>query len=267
MKVIRNVKFIIKENHPDFNYIKQQLKESKLVYNYCNYIIRQLYFKNYTKQKYNLDFVNEFEELKGLFNIYILENKPFTSLFSLIICKYGKIKNYSSNKINLLYFKRYEQIRNEVGLYLNKFIKNLKSYNIKKIIVGYNKGWKQEINLGKKNNQSFVNIPFRTILDILNYKLEDNNISYCEQEESYTSKASFIDNDFIPVYNSKENKEYTFSGKRIKRGLYKTLNNILIHSDLNGSLNIMKKAKIRILEELSYLKNKYIFPLNLFNFI
>ena len=76
----------------------------------------------------------------------------------------------------------------------------LKDEKISKLVVGYNKEWKQEINIGSKNNQNFVSIPFRKILDILKYKLEDNGIEYKEQEESYTSKASYLDNDNIPIY-------------------------------------------------------------------
>ncbi len=72
------------------------------------------------------------------------------------------------------------------------------------------------------NNQNFVSIAFRKILDILKYKLEDNGIEYIEQEESYTSKASYLDNDDIPIYKENDITEYLFSGKRIKRGLYKS---------------------------------------------
>jgi len=125
-------------------------------------------------------------------------------------------------------------------------------------VVGYNKGWKQEINLGSKNNQNFVSIPFRKILDILKYKLEDNGIEYIEQEESYTSKASYLDNDDIPVYRA-ETGELRFSGRRIKRGIYKSKQGKIIDADLNGALNILKKSGESLIEELEYLRHQNIF--------
>lgn len=84
-------------------------------------------------------------------------------------------------------------------------------------------------------------------MNILEYKCIDNNIEFVIQEESYTSKASFLSNDVIPNY--KENSNYTFSGRRVKRGLYKDRNlNQYIHSDVNGSYNIMRKFGINLNE-------------------
>ena len=151
-------------------------------------------------------------------------NKMKSKLQSLLINN-----NYITNAIKQLLYKREEQLRNYIGYYTNKLIELLKMENIKKLVVGYNKGWKQEINIGSKNNQNFVSIPFRKILNILRYKLEDNGIEYIEQEESYTSKASYDD---IPI-----------CGRRIKRGLYKTKEGKTINADLNGALNIMKKQR------------------------
>lgn len=127
------------------------------------------------------------------------------------------------------------------------------------MIVGYNKGWKQNINVGNKNNQNFVNIPFKKILDILKYKLEDNSIECIEQEESYTSKASYLDNDDIPIYKENDNTNYIFSGKRITRNIYKSKYGKIINADLNGALNILKKSGEKLIEELEYLRFKNIF--------
>ena len=77
-----------------------------------------------------------------------------------------------------------------------------------------------------------------------------NNIKFVEQEESYTSKASFWDNDEIPEYKKGENFNYTFSGRRVKRGLYRTSNGKMINSDVNGALNILKKSNVVSLETL-----------------
>ena len=167
-------------------------------------------------------------------------------------------KQYVSKFINQLLYKRTEQLRNYIGYYTNKLIEILRTERISKLVVGYNKGWKQEINIGSKNNQSFVNIPFRKILDILRYKLEDNGIEYKEQEESYTSKASYLDNDEIPIYKEETN-EIKFSGRRIKRGIYKSKQGKIINADLNGALNILKKSGEKLIEELEYLRFDNIF--------
>ena len=167
-------------------------------------------------------------------------------------------KQYASKFINQLLYKRTEQLRNYIGYYTNKLIEILRTERILKLVVGYNKGWKQEINIGSKNNQSFVNIPFRKILDILRYKLEDNGIEYKEQEESYTSKASYLDNDEIPIYKEETN-EIKFNGRRIKRGIYKSKQGKIINADLNGALNILKKSGEKLIEELEYLRFDNIF--------
>ena len=103
-------------------------------------------------------------------------------------------------------------------------------------------------------------IPFNKLIEILRYKCEENGIECIEQEESYTSMASFLDNDFIPVYGT-EDREYEFSGWRNKR-IYKIKKkNQRIHSDLNGALNIMRKAGYELAEDIPSLKKSWIFPI------
>lgn len=429
MIVKRVVKFNIKKNHVDYNYIKQQLIESKEIYNYANFIIRQLFFKKSKNHKFSLDFITEYPELKDLFTQYIEEDKQFTSLFNNIICKFAKLKEFSVNtkiiqsivkklnsdwdsywgllnlaknkkydkKINIpkykkqynlveygnqvlskkklklgfigtdkmkqgfklanshkdlnckcfrifyknnnfvceliyekeinnqtvstgkaasidlglenlftvafnynkkgisfkgtklksinqyfnkekaklqsllpknkycskrilhLFYKREEQLRNVIGYYSNRLIELLVKEEVSTLVIGHNKNWKDKINIGKINNQNFVNIPFNKVIDIIKYKVQDLGIKCIEQEESYTSKASFLNNDNIPTFNEDENQKYTFSGKRITRNLYKTKNNQIIDADLNGALNIMKKANVKTLTPLNYLKFNNIF--------
>ena len=112
---------------------------------------------------------------------------------------------------------------------------------IEKVFIGKNIGWKQEVALGKKMNQTFVNIPYNTFISQLTYKCQLRGIEVIEQEESYTSKASFVDYDEIPVYGETEEKPQ-FSGKRISRGLYKTKQGFLLNADINGSYNILVKG-------------------------
>ena len=112
------------------------------------------------------------------------------------------------------------------------------------IIVGYNETFQRNANMGKRNNQNFVNIPYGRLRDKLEYLCELNSIVFVKQEESYTSKASFWDKDIIPVYNDDNPKEYAFSGRRIQRGLYKTASGKVLNADINGALNIMRKSSV-----------------------
>lgn len=110
----------------------------------------------------------------------------------------------------------------------------LVSHNIDTLIIGKNIGWKQNINLGKVNNQNFVFIPFEQFFNQLVYKCELAGIEVIFQEESYTSKCSFLDNE--PV-----EKHSRYLGKRVHRGLFVSQSGKTINADVNGSLNILKK--------------------------
>ena len=109
------------------------------------------------------------------------------------------------------------------------------------LVIGKNAQWKTEIDLGKQTNQNFVSIPHARLIEILEYKTRLVGIKVVVQEESYTSQSNFLGLDPIPVYG-KTDKDDVFTGKRIKRGLYKTSAGQLINSDVNGSYNILRKA-------------------------
>jgi putative transposase len=101
--------------------------------------------------------------------------------------------------------------------------------------LGYNKGWKSEINIGKRNNQNFVGIPFFKLNWMIEYKSKNAGLILQKQEESYTSKCSFLDQEPIKFHEN-------YKGSRIKRGLFVSSEGKLINSDVNGSLNILRKA-------------------------
>ena len=136
---------------------------------------------------------------------------------------------------------------NKVNDYINKTCRYIINYCIENqignLVIGYAETLQRNINLGKKTNQNFVNIPLGNIKEKLEYLCKFYGIKFFKQEESYTSKASFFDGDEIPKYNADNPKEYKFSGKRIKRGLYRTKSSKLINADVNGALNILKKSK------------------------
>jgi IS605 OrfB family transposase len=123
-----------------------------------------------------------------------------------------------------------------------QIINLLASQKIGTLVIGKNAQWKNEINLGKKTNQNFVSIPHARLIEMLKYKAELMGIKVMEQEESYTSKSNFLNLDPIPVYGNIGTQDITFSGSRIKRGLYKTSSGRLINADVNGSYNILRKA-------------------------
>ena len=138
--------------------------------------------------------------------------------------------------------------KNRVDDYINKTCRYIINYclsnDIGTLVIGYNQSFQNKTNLGKGNNQIFTQLPFGKIREKLEYLSKRYNINYILQEESYTSKASFFDNDDLPIYNADNPQIYEFSGKRVKRGLYQTKNNYLFNADCNGALNILRKSKV-----------------------
>lgn len=143
---------------------------------------------------------------------------------------------------------------NKVNDYINKTCRYIINYcldnNIGNLVIGYNETLQKDINLGKANNQNFVNIPVGNIKEKLEYLCKLYGINFVKQEESYTSKASFFDNDEIPKYNPNVPKKCEFSGKRVKRGLYFTKTGYKLNADVNGALNILKKSSVVCLNAL-----------------
>lgn len=171
----------------------------------------------------------------------IINGKPLKSINQF----YNKTKanyqsqlkkgQYKSRKIEQLTEKR----NNKIDDYMHKassiLINQLVSREISKLIIGKNPLWKQDINIGKKNNQKFTMIPFDRFINMIKYKCKLEGIDIITHEESYTSKCSFLDNEPIK-------KHENYLGKRIKRGLFKSFKGFLINADLNGAYNIMRKV-------------------------
>ena len=133
---------------------------------------------------------------------------------------------------------------NRINDYMNKAARNVIDYcinnNIGILVVGYNKTLQKDSDIGTRN---FVDIPYGMLRDKLKYLCELNGITFVMQEESYTSKASFWDQDAIPFYNG-DDEEYYFSGKRIHRGQYRTASGQVLNADVNGALNILRKSNV-----------------------
>ena len=156
---------------------------------------------------------------------------------------------YTSKKITKLSEKRNNLINNILHKASTDIVNHLTKNNTTVLVLGRTKGWKQETELGATNNQNFVNIPHARFLKMIAYKALLKGITVLEKEEAYTSKCSFLDNE--PM---KKQEEYL--GKRIKRGLFKSANGTIINADVNGALNIIRKA----VGEFIYLEKAYKFP-------
>lgn len=174
---------------------------------------------------------------------FIINGKPIKSINQYYNKQKAKLyskENKITKRIKRLSLKRNNKIETYLHQASRYIVNQLVSNNINTLIIGKNIEWKQDTSLGKINNQQFIFIPFNKFTLMLEYKCKLEGINVIYQEESYTSKASFLDNDYIPIYEV-DDKKQNFSGQRIKRGLYQSKNNQIINADINGSLNILKK--------------------------
>ena len=167
---------------------------------------------------------------KGLKSYNRLYNKKKAKLQSLL-----PLKRYSSNKIRQLEFNRYKFVSNFMHQASKMLLNILLDRKIETLVIGYNKEWKQNINLGKKVNQSFVQIPYTSFLQKILYKCEEYGINVILTEESYTSKIDHLANEPL-------SKRESYLGKRIYRGLFKSSVGKILNADVNGALGIMRKV-------------------------
>lgn len=154
-----------------------------------------------------------------------------------IINKKGEILTvypHTSKMIKLLYNKKNNYIKDSMHK-ISRYVVNYLAYNqIGKLYIGYNKGWKQNVNLGHETNETFYSFPYAELIHMIKYKAEDLGIEVITHEESYTSKC-----DALALEKVRKQKNYL--GKRIKRGLFQSSTGKLINADINGALNILRK--------------------------
>jgi putative transposase len=160
-------------------------------------------------------------------------NKEYARLRSISDRQIGN--KQLTKKEKRLFMKRNRKIKDIMHKLSKAIIQYAKSKNIDTIIIGHNNGWKQSANMGRINNQNFVQIPFNTLINQIKYKAEETGIQVIIQDEEHTSKCSFLDNESIEHHNE-------YMGKRIKRGIFRSKDGILMHADLNAVYNIIKKA-------------------------
>ena len=138
-------------------------------------------------------------------------------------------------KMNIQTKKRNNKIKDYFHKTSHMLINYSKINNIGTIIIGYNKEWKQESNMGARNNQTFVSIPHLQLIRMIQYKAQLAGIEVVLTDESYTSKCSALDNESI-------GKHDTYMGKRVKRGLFQSSKGIKINADVNAAMNILRKV-------------------------
>ena len=230
----KQIRFIPKNNYI-MMYVIYEKSEVKLKENNNRYLSIDLGINNLcscvTNCKLN-SFIIDGKKIKHI-------NQYFNKCKALLQSKLNK-NQYTSKLINNKIKKRNNQIKYYLHNVSKYLINHAVSNDINTIIIGKNNLWKQEINIGHVNNQNFVQIPFNQLINMIYYKAKLQGINVVTQEESYTSKVSFFDNDYIPVYGV-DDKLFKPSGKRLKRGLFITSKGLRLNADVNGSLNIMKK--------------------------
>lgn len=157
------------------------------------------------------------------------------------VCRGGE-RDKLDKEIRRLWYKRDRQINHFLNSASNEVVRYLQGIGVHEFVIGWSSGFKKNINIGRVNNQNFSAVPHARFRDILIRKCAEAGINVIIQEESYTSKASFIDSDFIPVFNNRR-LHYSFSGVRVSRGNYRSYCGGMIHADVNGAWNILRKCK------------------------
>ncbi|MEG4597030.1 transposase [Microcoleus sp. F8_C2] len=137
--------------------------------------------------------------------------------------------------------KRNRQVRDAVNKAAKLVLKHCLENQIGTVVFGWNKGMRQEINLGSKTNQNFVQIPTARLKERIAQLCEQYGIRFIETEESYTSKSSFLDSDELPKFGEKT-EGWKESGKRVNRGLYRSKDGSKINADCNAAGNILRKV-------------------------
>ncbi len=162
----------------------------------------------------------------------------------------GKANGYWSKRLASLTEKRNRQMRDAVNKAARKVIHHCLKNRIGTVVFGWNKGQKKSPNMGSKTNQKFVQIPTGRLKDRIAQLCEQYGLRFVETEESYSSKASFVDRDLLPTFGEKP-EGWLQSGKRIKRGLYQTAQGWLINADCNACGNIGRKVAMMLGLDLS----------------
>lgn len=189
---------------------------------------------------------------------YVINGRPLKSMNQFYNKKLAELKSEleiynkknTSKKIQRLNEKRRNKVMDYMHKCSRKIINLCIENKVNKIIIGHNKGWKQEANMSKKNNQNFVQIPFNILINQLQYKSQEyTDLEVEVVEESYTSKCDHLVNEEM-----KHHDEY--AGKRVKRGLFKSSIGKTLNADINGAIGILRKGKAVADEQILLLRDR-----------
>ncbi|NET83561.1 MAG: IS200/IS605 family element transposase accessory protein TnpB [Moorea sp. SIO1F2] len=177
---------------------------------------------------------------------FIIDGKKLKAMnqnYCRLVAKYksGKSEKYWDSNLDRIQLKRNNQMRDAINKAARFIINRCLSDGIGNLVIGWNEGQKNRSNMGKQGNQKFVVIPNKRLIERLKQLCSEYGINLIITEESYTSKASFLDGDSLPNYGAKP-KGWRPSGKRVRRGLYRTASGKLINADTNGAANILQKV-------------------------
>jgi IS605 OrfB family transposase len=160
--------------------------------------------------------------------------------------KEGKPAGYWDSWLDRVTRKRNHQMRDGINKAAKLIVDHCLKHGIGNLVIGWNQGFKSNnVDMGKLNNQKFVQMPLGKLKDRLSQLCNLHGIKFTETEEAYTSKSSFLDGDSLPRYGEKP-PEWKASGKRIKRGLYRSADGTVINADLNGAANILRKVASKL---------------------
>lgn len=164
--------------------------------------------------------------------------------------KENQPQGFWSKQLASITEKRNRQMRDAVNKAARLVINHCLENGIGRIVFGWNQGQKDGANMGRKNNQKFVQIPTARLKTRIAQLCEQYGIEFVETEEAYTSQASFIDGDSLPKHGEKP-VGWKSSGKRVKRGLFRTAANWYINADCNGAANVLRKVATMLGIDLS----------------
>jgi putative transposase len=179
-------------------------------------------------------------------NQHIIKGNSIISLNEFYNKKINKLKSINKKKYNKNTFNRLQSLlkerENKINGFFNRVVNIvMETYkNKEQIIIGYNTGWKTKVNIGKKNNRRFYEIPYTRLMYKFIQKAKNIKKQITITKESYTSKCDSLNLEKI-------NYHEIYDGKRVKRGLFSSKTKKLINADLNGAINIMRK-KLNLLE-------------------
>lgn len=189
----------------------------------------------------------------------LVEGRPLKSMNQFFNKERAKLMSFvgdkgTSKRIEKLTVKRNFKIKDYLHKATTKLANHIASLNISKVYIGWNEGIKQDVNIGKRNNQNFISIPFKTAISMLEYKLRLKGIELTTHNESYTSKTSFLDFE-------KPCKHENYLGRRVKRGLFKSSDGTLINADISASYQIGIKSNPEFIDGAEVLRGRKDFPL------